>query len=226
MINTLQTVSWWQVATLVLAATSLYLFLSRHKDRKRLRRLSEELGTLSHDPVTRLPFETLARKQIVRAMRRASNDWKAPVYITIIFTDAKGLRKVNGECGQSGGDMYLRAHAEHLQELVRAPDVVFRRGGGSRADELIAVLVVPAAAYDAVHARRLPFILGELGQKSITLVMKGGLSDVYPMQPHIGVAERIFPPPARRMDAFDEALIALDAALDAADKDMEKKSKA
>lgn len=222
MINSLQYIPWWQIVALVLAATSLYLTLSRRKLERRLQKLSDDLSRLSHDPVTRLPFESLGKRQVVRAMRRATSNWKEPAFLLVVFTDAKGLRMVNSECGQSGGDEYLRAHAEHLQELVRAPDVVFRRGGGSRADELIAVLVVPQSAYEAVHGTRLPSILQALRQRSVAITRKDGLTAVFPMQPHVGVSERIFSPPVRRADASDEALIALDEAIDAADKDMEK----
>jgi diguanylate cyclase (GGDEF)-like protein len=179
---------------------------------------------LQHDPVTGLAFEVLAKEQILRAMRRASNGWKTEIFVVVVFTDAKGLRAVNTECGQAGGDLYLQAHARHLQELVRPPDVVFRRGGGSRADELIAVLVMPIAARDAMKDHRLSRLKAALRAGQVTIQTKSGERKDFLLKPHVGIVETSYAP-SRLAHAETDAADELEELLKKADQEMEKSIK-
>lgn len=201
------------VATVVL----LVLFATYYG---KWRRAVDVIANLGHDPVTGLPFQSFAEGLIVRHMRRASVNWTRAVFVVVIFTDARGLKEVNRIAGQKGGDVYLAQHADALKGLVRAPDVVFRRGGGSRADELIAVMVVPSEYHVPVHGQRLVEILAALSIPKPILVPKkqGGVASVT-MRPHVGVHEGMF---LEVSGGEERALRFLRNAIDAADNAMEK----
>lgn len=205
-------VGMFMVIMVVLGTMCLYLAYAHSRD-------EELINQLAHDPVTDLPFEPLAIDQIVKTMQRVSNNWKTSVYIVVIFTDARGLKAVNAECGQSGGDQFLRAHARQLQSLVRSPDVVFRRGGGSRADELIAVMIAPESAQQVLQESRIPEIRSAIGTESVKIFLRNGQRRKFLLNPHVAIADRMC---GVNEGDFHDVRAEIFATIDEADRRMEK----
>ena len=87
-----------------------------------------------HDPLTdlrnRTLFDEMAARQIAQAYRDGAQ-------LAILAIDLDGFKAVNDLHGHAAGDAVLRAVATRITGLLRASDVVSRRGG----DEFSALLV-------------------------------------------------------------------------------------
>ena len=113
----------WALASVALAilggAAALMVLL--------MMRLSHQQSTLARtDPLTglftRLGFEELASRELLRARRNGSA-------ITLVTFDLDGFKQVNDARGHAAGDRLLRSVGDAIRAAVREIDVAARLGG-------------------------------------------------------------------------------------------------
>jgi len=88
---------------------------------------------VDHDPLTGLANRRLLRRDLEKAMSRATREGGT---VAVLYLDLDEFKAINDTYGHAGGDAVLRAVAERLQATVRAHDTVARVGG----DEFVIVL--------------------------------------------------------------------------------------
>ncbi len=126
------------------------LYLSIIKDlRERNRRLRQELRSRDVDPLTGL----LTRRGGERALRAEANRLvrarhsntkqehrhhyrKGTEYLSVVFLDGDGIKRINDTYGHAAGDRVLKGIAAAITDSKRAYDTAYRYGG----DEFIVVL--------------------------------------------------------------------------------------
>ncbi len=118
------------LAAVVAAVASVVRLLDQES-----RRVSVVAGrAASHDPLTGL----LNRRGWQDALEREhARTVRSGVGATVVALDLDGLKRVNSERGQAGGDQLLRATAERLRRTLRTEDLLARVGG----DEFALLLV-------------------------------------------------------------------------------------
>jgi diguanylate cyclase (GGDEF)-like protein len=99
--------------------------------RAALAELKSRVGDLEEtndtDPITGLPSERELNRQIERAISQAGRHGTPAALICI---DLKGLKAINENHGRIAGDAALSYVGGLLHDLIRASDVVARKGGG------------------------------------------------------------------------------------------------
>ena len=137
----------------------LHLFaelIARQIDRERLitqlRKDNKEISEMAlTDPLTGLANRLALQRELSRAL---ANGKRQGAVVCLAFPDLDNFKRTNYQCGNEGGDQFLRAISASLTEGLRECDFVARYGGdefvvfGTSTDQ-------PLAAHISTFASRL-----------------------------------------------------------------------
>ena len=103
------------------------------------RRMDDKLNFLAHhDPLTRLPNQTLLNEKLQQSITRVAREHGR---LAMALIDFDHFKTINDSLGHAVGDIFLQQMALRLGEVVRREDILARWGG----DEFVIVLEQPGS---------------------------------------------------------------------------------